>query len=145
METIYRIVPKDALLYVSFGLITTEDAISTYMFAVECNTEQTPREYTMDLLAGASNQQNHELLSVANLLAVQTTEYKQFKKLSDAADKVAASQPGDPTIVCHIRLQNQASKSVSTLSLIWHPIALNSMQAIAPLWRLLKNQEDLMC
>jgi hypothetical protein len=108
METIYRSLPKDALLYVSFGLITTEDAISTYMFAVESNTEQTPREYTVDLLAGASNQQNHELLSVANLLAVQTTEYKQFKKLSDTADKVAASQPGDPTIVCHIRLQNQA-------------------------------------
>ena len=93
----------------------------------------------MDLLAGASNQLNHELMSVANLLAVQTTEYKQFKKLSDAGEKVAAIQPGDPTVVCYIRLHNQANKSISTLSMIWHPVALNSMQALAPLWRLLKN------
>lgn len=127
MESVFRGLKSDASLYASFGLITTDEQVSTYMFAAECNSEQTVREYTLDLLAVASNQQNPELMQVSNLLAVQMTDYKQFVKLRDTAEKVAGNQRGDPTVICHIRLHNHATKQVSTLSLIWHPVALNAI------------------
>ena len=70
MESVFRGLKRDASLYVSFGLITTDEPLSTYMFAAECNSELSVREYTIDLLASASNQQNPELMAVSNLLAV---------------------------------------------------------------------------
>lgn len=76
MESVFRGLKPDTSLYASFGLITTDEPVSTYMFAAECNSDQTVREHTLDLLASASNQQNSELMQVSNLLAVQMTEYK---------------------------------------------------------------------
>lgn len=62
MESVFRGLKSDASVHASFGLITNDEPVSTYMFAAECNSEQTVREHTIDLLASASNQLNHELM-----------------------------------------------------------------------------------
>ena len=128
----------------SFGLVATEEPVSAYMFAVDCDIDETSQEQAIDLLASASGQQNTNVVSVNSLLAVQISEYSQFVELREAADKLTKTQKGDPTVFCNVQLHDHAHKCLSNLTFIWHPVALNAIQAQAPLWKLLRSQDELM-
>ena len=108
------------------------------MFAADCENNSSRGEQAQDLLALASGQQNTNFKTLQDLLAVKVTEYCQFFELREVAESVAH---GESTLICNLLLQNRFKKQVSTLAMIWHPLAPNSMQQKSPLWDLLTNQD----